>query len=91
MIVAAGRADLCQMVVRDDERSVYDSAQRQLAMVVATGGPARFAGVPMLRCALIFSARTGKSSRSLRSKDAGASWNLLWKRSPVPAWTASAI
>src|SRR2546423_7891852 len=47
-IVAAGRADLCRLFERDESRSVYRSAQRNLAMVIATGGPSRFASIPLL-------------------------------------------
>jgi 2-polyprenyl-6-methoxyphenol hydroxylase-like FAD-dependent oxidoreductase len=83
VIVAAGRADLCQMFARDDERSVYDSAQRQLAMVVATGGPARFAGVPMLPVRFDFLGTDGELFIvPYVHKDAGASWNILVEAKP---------
>src|SRR4051794_40131968 len=38
-IVAAGRADLCNLFKRDESRSSYQTAQRQLAMVIVTGCP----------------------------------------------------
>src|SRR4051812_31209957 len=47
-VVATGRADLCRLFERDAARSVYDKAQRQLAMVIAVGGPARFADAPFI-------------------------------------------
>src|SRR5205085_8398931 len=46
-VVATGRADLCKIFERSEARSVYKTAQRKLAMVIATGGPARFEGVPL--------------------------------------------
>lgn len=78
VIVAAGRADLCRMFARDDERSVYDLAQRQLAMVVAAGGPPRFAGVPMLPVRFDFLGTDGEIFFvPYYHKDAGPSWNIL--------------
>src|SRR3954453_20022782 len=35
VIVAAGRAELCQLFARDESRSIYDSAQRHVASGVA--------------------------------------------------------
>lgn len=78
VIVAAGRADLCQLFARDDERSAYDLAQRQLAMVVATGGPPRFAGVAMLPVRFDFLGTDGEIFIvPYYHKDSGASWNIL--------------
>lgn len=78
VIVAAGRADLCQLFARDDQRSVYDSAQRQLAMVITTGGPLRFTGVPMLPVRFDFLGTDGEIFFvPYFHKDAGVSWNIL--------------
>ena len=78
VVVAAGRADLCQLFARDDARSVYDAPQRQLAMVIAAGGPPRFAGVPMLPVRFDFLGTDGELFIvPYFHKDAGASWNIL--------------
>jgi 2-polyprenyl-6-methoxyphenol hydroxylase-like FAD-dependent oxidoreductase len=78
VIIAAGRADLCQMFARDGERSVYDSPQRQLAMVIAAGGPPRLAGVPMLPVRFDFLGTDGEIFFApYYHKDVGASWNIL--------------
>jgi 2-polyprenyl-6-methoxyphenol hydroxylase-like FAD-dependent oxidoreductase len=78
VVIAAGRADLCRMFARDDERSVYDSAQRQLAMVIATGGPSRFTGIPMLPVRFDFLGTDGEIFFvPYFHKDVGASWNIL--------------
>ena len=76
VIIAAGRADLCQLFARDDARSVYDSAQRQLAMVIATG-PARF-NVPMTPVRFDFLGTDGEIFFvPYFHKDKGPSWNIL--------------
>jgi siroheme synthase (precorrin-2 oxidase/ferrochelatase) len=78
VIVAAGRADLCQMFARDAERSGYDAPQRQLAMVIAAGGPATFANVPMLPVRFDLLGTDGEIFFvPYYHKDAGASWNIL--------------
>ena len=59
-IVAAGRADLCNLFERDAERSVYDQPQRNLTMIITTGGKMGFAGVPFLPVNSIFSRRSAK-------------------------------
>src|SRR5215208_6377315 len=45
-LVAAGRADLCKLFPRDDARSTYTAPQRNLAMIVTTGGAMKFDGCP---------------------------------------------
>jgi 2-polyprenyl-6-methoxyphenol hydroxylase-like FAD-dependent oxidoreductase len=76
VIIAAGRADLCQLFARDDARSVYDSPQRQLAMVIATGA-ARFP-VPMTPVRFDFLGTDGEIFFvPYFHKDKGPSWNIL--------------
>jgi 2-polyprenyl-6-methoxyphenol hydroxylase-like FAD-dependent oxidoreductase len=78
VIVAAGRADLCQMFPRDESRSVYTTPQRNLAMVIVTGAPARFAEVPLLPVRFDFLGADGEVFMiPYFHKDAGPSWNLL--------------
>src|SRR4051794_17618341 len=76
VIIAAGRAELCQLFVRDESRSIYDSAQRQLAMVIATGA-ARF-NVPMTPVRFDFLGTDGEIFFvPYFHKDKGPSWNIL--------------
>ena len=83
VVVAAGRADLCQLFARDEERSVYDAPQRLLAMVIATGGPSRFAGIPMLPVRFDFLGTDGEIFIvPYHHKDAGPSWNILVEAKP---------
>jgi len=78
VIVAAGRADLSQLFVRDDGRSVYDAPQRRLAMVVVAGAPPRFANVPMLPVRFDFLGTDGEIFFiPYHHKDVGPSWNIL--------------
>lgn len=77
-IVAAGRADLCRLFERDDARSVYSAPQRQLAMVITTGGPRSFDGVPMLPVRFDFLGTDGEIFFvPYFHKDHGPSWNIL--------------
>ena len=77
-IVAAGRADLCRLFERDDARSVYDKPQRQLAMVITTGGPQRFSEVPLLPVRFDFLGTDGEIFFvPYFHKDHGRSWNIL--------------
>jgi 2-polyprenyl-6-methoxyphenol hydroxylase-like FAD-dependent oxidoreductase len=76
VIIAAGRADLCQLFARDESRSIYDSAQRQLAMVIATGS-ARFP-VPMTPVRFDFLGTDGEIFFvPYFHKEKGPSWNIL--------------
>lgn len=78
VIVAAGRADLSQLFVRDEARSRWTAAQRHLAMVITTGGPARFANIPMLPVRFDFLGTDGEIFFiPYFHKDAGPSWNIL--------------
>jgi Styrene monooxygenase A putative substrate binding domain len=60
-IVAAGRADLCNLFERDAARSVHDKPQRNLTMIITTGGKMGFAGVPFLPVKFNFFAPFGEA------------------------------
>src|SRR5205085_9279987 len=82
-VVATGRADLCKIFERSEARSVYKTAQRKLAMVIAAGGPARFEGVPLLPVRFDFLGTDGDIFFvPYFHKDAGASWNILVEAKP---------
>lgn len=82
-LVATGRADLCRLFARDDRRSVHADAQRQLAMVITTGGPARFDGLPMLPVRFDFLGTDGEIFFvPYFHKDFGPSWNILVEAKP---------
>ena len=82
-VVATGRADLCKIFERDEARSVYKSAQRKLAMVIAAGGPARFAGIPLLPVRFDFLGTDGEIFFvPYWHKDAGTTWNILVEAKP---------
>lgn len=77
-IVAAGRADLCRLFERDAERSVYSAPQRQLTMVITTGGPLSIDEVPMLPVKFDFLGTDGEIFFvPYFHKDHGRAWNIL--------------
>ncbi len=77
-IVAAGRADLCNLFERDAARSVYDKPQRNLTMIITTGGKMGFAGVPFLPVKFNFFAPFGEAFYvPYFHKDHGPTWNML--------------
>jgi hypothetical protein len=82
-IVATGRADLCRIFERDANRSVYEQPQRNLAMVIATGGPPRIDGVPLLPVKFDFLGTDGEVFFvPYFHKDAGPCWNILIEAKP---------
>ena len=82
-VVATGRADLCKLFERDEARSVYKTAQRKLAMVIAAGGPARFDGIPFIPVRFDFLGTDGEIFFvPYWHKDAGATWNILVEAKP---------
>jgi Styrene monooxygenase A putative substrate binding domain len=82
-IVAAGRADLCNLFERDAARSVYDNSQRNLTMIITTGGKMGFAGVPFLPVKFNFFAPFGESFYvPYYHKDHGPTWNMLMEAKP---------
>jgi len=91
VVVAAGRADLCQIFARDDQRSVYTSAQRQLAMVITTGGPNRFPQVPMLPVRFDFLGTDGEIFFVPIIRTPVRRGTSSSKPRPARGWTASAL
>ena len=82
-IVAAGRADLCNLFERDAERSVYDKPQRNLTMIITTGGKMGFSGVPFLPVKFNFFAPFGEAFYvPYYHKDHGPTWNMLMEAKP---------
>ena len=82
-IVAAGRADLCNLFERDAARSVYDKPQRNLTMIITTGGKMGFAGVPFLPVKFNFFAPFGEAFYvPYFHKDHGPTWNMLIEAKP---------
>jgi len=82
-IVATGRADLCRIFERDESRSTYDKPQRNLAMVIVTGGPSRVADVPLLPVKFDFLGTDGEIFFvPYHHKDAGPCWNILVEAKP---------
>jgi len=82
-IVAAGRAELANLFERDAARSVYDKAQRNLTMIITTGGKMGFAGVPFLPVKFNFFAPFGEAFYvPYFHKDHGPTWNMLMEAKP---------
>lgn len=82
-IVATGRADLCRIFERDESRSVYATPQRNLAMVIVTGGPTRIDGIPLLPVKFDFLGTDGEIFFiPYHHKDAGPCWNILVEAKP---------
>lgn len=82
-IVAAGRAELCNLFERDAERSVYDKPQRNLTMIITKGGRMGFDGVPFLPVKFNFFAPFGESFYvPYYHKDHGPTWNMLMEAKP---------
>jgi hypothetical protein len=82
-IVATGRADLANLFERDAARSVYDKAQRNLTMIITTGGKMGFAGVPFLPVKFNFFAPFGEAFYvPYFHKDHGPTWNMLVEAKP---------
>lgn len=82
-IVAAGRAELANLFERDAARSVYDKAQRNLTMIITTGGKLGFDGIPFLPVKFNFFAPFGESFYvPYFHKDHGPCWNMLMEAKP---------
>lgn len=79
-IVAAGKADLCDVFERDPARSVHAAAQRKLAMVMTRGGAMGFPGVPFLPVKFNLAATAGEAFWvPYFHKDHGPTWCLLFE------------
>jgi Styrene monooxygenase A putative substrate binding domain len=82
-IVAAGRADLCNLFERDAVRSVYDKPKRNLTMIITTGNKMGFAGVPFVPVKFNFFAPFGEAFYvPYYHKDHGPTWNMLIEAKP---------
>jgi hypothetical protein len=82
-IVAAGRADLCNLFAKDESRSTYQTPQRHLAMVIVTGCPATFNKVPFRPVRFDFLGTDGEIFFiPYYHKDAGVAWNILVEAKP---------
>ena len=83
-IVATGRADLANLFERNAARSVYDKAQRNLTMIITTGGKMGFTGVPFLPVKFNFFAPFGEAFYvPYFHKDHGpTTWNMLVEAKP---------
>jgi hypothetical protein len=81
-IVAAGKADLCQLFERDASRSPYDAPQRNLTMVIATGRMS-VDGCPFTPVKFEFLGTDGEIFVApYFHKDKGPSWNILIEAKP---------
>jgi hypothetical protein len=82
-IVAAGRADLANLFERDAARSAYDKPQRNITMIITTGGKMGFPGVPFLPVKFNFFAPFGEAFYvPYFHKDHGPTWNMLIEAKP---------
>lgn len=82
-IVAAGRAELSRLFERNESRSPYRQRQRNLAMIIAVGGPDRLPGLPLLPVKFDFLGTDGEIFFiPYWHKDHGRSWNILVEAKP---------
>lgn len=82
-LVAAGRADLCKLFARDDARSTYSTHQRNLAMIITTGGAMAFDGCPFTPVKFEFLGTDGEAFFvPYFHKDHGPAWNILFEPKP---------
>ena len=82
-IVAAGRAELSRLFHRNEARSPYRERQRNLAMIIAAGGPDRLPGLPLLPVKFDFLGTDGEIFFiPYWHKDRGRSWNILVEAKP---------
>lgn len=82
-IIAAGRAELCKLFPRDDARSTYHDAQRNLAMIVTTGGSMSVDGCPFTPVKFEFLGTDGEAFFvPYLHKDRGPAWNILFEPKP---------
>ena len=82
-VVAAGRAELARLFVRDDARSVYAKPQRNLCMIITRGGRMSVDGSPFLPVKFDFLGTDGEVFFiPYFHKDHGPSWNILFEARP---------
>ncbi|MCU1347836.1 MAG: putative oxygenase subunit protein, partial [Acidobacteria bacterium] len=82
-LVAAGRAELARLFVRDDSRSVYTAPQRNLCMIITRGGKMSVDGTPFLPVKFDFLGTDGEIFFiPYFHKDHGPTWNILIEAKP---------
>jgi 2-polyprenyl-6-methoxyphenol hydroxylase-like FAD-dependent oxidoreductase len=82
-VVAAGRADLARLFVRDDSRSVFTKPQRNLCMIITRGGKMAVDGAPFLPVKFDFLGTDGEVFFiPYLHKDYGPAWNILFEAKP---------
>lgn len=82
-IVAAGRAELARLFVRDDARSVYTKPQRNLCMLITRGPRMAVDGAPFLPVKFDFLGTDGEVFFiPYFHKDHGPTWNILFEAKP---------
>jgi len=83
VLVATGRGPLAELFPRNAERSVYDTPQRKLAMIIATGAQRDFAGADLLPAKLNFLAPYGELvTVPYYHRDHGPTWCLGFEAKP---------
>ena len=81
-IVAAGKTELSSLFPRDPRRSTYDSPQRNLTMIIATG-PMSVDGCPFTPVKFEFLGTDGEVFFvPYLHKDKGPSWNIVIEAKP---------
>lgn len=80
VIVASGKADLCQLFPRDPVRSVFDSPRRAVAMVIVHGPSLMREGIPF--CGVKNNILEGVGEAvwiPYFHRDVGPCWNLIFE------------
>ena len=82
-IVAAGRADLCRLFGRDEQRSVYDKPQRHLTMIITRGAAMAVDDLSYLPVKFELLGTDGEVFFvPYFHKEHGASWNIVIEARP---------
>lgn len=82
-VLAAGKADLANLIPRDAERSVYDKPQRHLSMAIVTGVRGWGDRVEFVPVKFNFYGDAGEYFWvPFTHKTAGPSWCVLWEARP---------
>jgi 2-polyprenyl-6-methoxyphenol hydroxylase-like FAD-dependent oxidoreductase len=80
VLVATGRGPLAELFPRNAERSVYAKPQRKLTMVIVTGCPLAFDGVPFLPAKFNLFGDCGEAFWiPYHHRDHGPTWCLLFE------------
>lgn len=82
-VVASGRGAISQLFTRDAGRSVYDKPQRNLAMIITTGGRMDFDELPFRPVKFNFIAPIGEAFWvPYHHKTHGPTWSLVFEAKP---------